>query len=105
MCILRWKLSKKIKKFLRKNFLKKLFFQRKIQNLIGIIHGSEEPDSWVMLGNHYDAWVYGALDPNSGTAVLAEVGRAFAQAVKRGWRPKRTLVFCNWDGEEHGLIG
>ncbi|CAK5103436.1 unnamed protein product [Meloidogyne enterolobii] len=78
---------------------------KKIQNLIGIIHGSEEPDSWVMLGNHYDAWVYGALDPNSGTAVLAEVGRSFAQAVKRGWRPKRTLVFCNWDGEEHGLIG
>uniref|UniRef100_A0A1I8C1W8 Peptidase_M28 domain-containing protein n=1 Tax=Meloidogyne hapla TaxID=6305 RepID=A0A1I8C1W8_MELHA len=78
---------------------------KKIQNLIGIIRGSEEPDSWVMLGNHYDAWVYGALDPNSGTAILAEVGRAFAQAVKHGWRPKRTLVFCNWDGEEHGLIG
>ncbi|KAF7634787.1 hypothetical protein Mgra_00005820 [Meloidogyne graminicola] len=78
---------------------------KKIQNLIGIIHGSEEPDSWVMLGNHYDAWVYGALDPNSGTAILAEVGRAFSQAVKHGWRPKRTLVFCNWDGEEHGLIG
>jgi N-acetylated-alpha-linked acidic dipeptidase len=74
--------------------------------VIGIIPGHEEPDSWVMLGNHYDAWVFGALDPNSGTSILAEVGRAFAEAIRTtGWRPRRTLVFCAWDGEEHGLIG
>lgn len=50
--------------------------------------------------------MYGAIDPNSGSAILAEVTRAFADAVKtKGWRPKRTLVFCAWDAEEHGLIG
>jgi hypothetical protein len=74
--------------------------------VIGIIEGSEEPDSWVMLGNHFDAWVFGSLDPNSGTAILAEIGRAFAETIRKsGWRPKRTLVFCAWDAEEHGLIG
>lgn len=79
---------------------------RTIQNVIGYIHGSEYPDEWVMLGNHFDAWVYGAIDPNSGSAILAEVVRAFGETVqKKGWRPKRTLVFCAWDGEEHGLLG
>ncbi|KAL3097431.1 hypothetical protein niasHS_003879 [Heterodera schachtii] len=79
---------------------------RTVQNVIGYIRGAEFPDEWVMLGNHFDAWVFGSIDPNSGTAILAEVGRAFAEAVKtKGWRPKRTLVFCAWDAEEHGLIG
>jgi len=58
-----------------------------------------------MLGNHFDAWVYGAIDPNSGTSILAEVGRAFASTVATGWKPKRTLMFCAWDAEENGLIG
>ena len=74
--------------------------------MVGLIYGREEPDQWVMLGNHYDAWVFGAIDPNSGSAILAEVARTFVQAIRQtGWRPKRTLVFCNWDAEEHGLIG
>ncbi|KAL3101842.1 hypothetical protein niasHS_003251 [Heterodera schachtii] len=79
---------------------------RPIQNVIGYIWGSERPDEWVMLGNHFDAWVFGAIDPNSGTAVLAEVAKGLAQTVRTtGWRPKRTIVFCAWDAEEPGLIG
>lgn len=68
--------------------------------------GAEYPDAWVLLGNHYDAWVYGAMDPNSGTAVLAEVAKGIAHTVaETGWRPRRTLVFCAWDAEEYSLIG
>uniref|UniRef100_A0A914I4M5 Uncharacterized protein n=1 Tax=Globodera rostochiensis TaxID=31243 RepID=A0A914I4M5_GLORO len=79
---------------------------RTVQNVIGYIRGAEFPDEWVMLGNHFDAWVFGSIDPNSGSAILAEVGRAFAEVVKtKAWRPKRTLVFCAWDAEEHGMIG
>uniref|UniRef100_A0A183CGR4 Diphosphomevalonate decarboxylase n=1 Tax=Globodera pallida TaxID=36090 RepID=A0A183CGR4_GLOPA len=79
---------------------------RTIQNVVGYIWGSERPDEWVMLGNHYDAWVFGAIDPNSGSAILAEVGTGLAQTVRTtGWRPKRTIVFCAWDAEEPGLIG
>uniref|UniRef100_A0A914HWS0 Uncharacterized protein n=1 Tax=Globodera rostochiensis TaxID=31243 RepID=A0A914HWS0_GLORO len=79
---------------------------RTIQNVVGYIWGSERPDEWVMLGNHYDAWVFGAIDPNSGSAILAEVGTGLAQTVRTtGWRPKRTVVFCAWDAEEYGLIG
>ena len=63
------------------------------------------PDRYVMLGNHRDAWIFGAIDPSSGTAVLLEVVRAIAMMVKQGWRPRRTLVFCSWGSEEHGLIG
>ena len=55
------------------------------------------PTSQVILGNHFDAWVYGAVDPNSGTSILAEVGRAFAKTAKeQRWRPKRTIMFCAW---------
>uniref|UniRef100_A0A183BS25 N-acetylated-alpha-linked acidic dipeptidase 2 n=1 Tax=Globodera pallida TaxID=36090 RepID=A0A183BS25_GLOPA len=79
---------------------------RTIQNVIGYIWGSEYPDEWVMLGNHFDAWVFGAVDPNSGTSILAEVARAFVTTIRAtGWRPKRTLVFCAWDAEEYGLTG
>ncbi|KAI6183255.1 Glutamate carboxypeptidase 2-like family protein [Aphelenchoides bicaudatus] len=80
--------------------------KRQIQNVIGYIHGEVEKDRYVLLGNHFDAWVYGALDPNSGTAILSEVARAMVEARQKGvWRPRRTIVFCNWDGEEHGLVG
>lgn len=81
--------------------------QRKtIRNVIGYIRGSQEPDRYVILGNHFDAWVYGSMDPNSGTAVLAEVARALTTTINEtGWRPSRTIVFCNWDAEEFGLIG
>ncbi|KAK0405511.1 hypothetical protein QR680_018030 [Steinernema hermaphroditum] len=80
--------------------------KRPIRNVVGYIRGSQEPDKYVILGNHFDAWVYGSVDPNSGTAVLAEVARALMQTVEeKKWRPKRTIMFCNWDGEEFGLIG
>ncbi|KAF6141717.1 hypothetical protein GIB67_027895 [Kingdonia uniflora] len=76
-----------------------------IENVIGIIEGAEEPDRFVILGNHRDAWTFGAVDPNSGTATLLEVARRLGKLQKRGWRPRRTIIFCNWDAEEYGLIG
>lgn len=59
----------------------------------------------MLLGNHRDAWVFGAIDPSSGTASFMELVRAFGEMVKGGWRPRRTLVFCSWGAEEYGLIG
>ncbi|VDL82262.1 unnamed protein product [Nippostrongylus brasiliensis] len=79
---------------------------RRIMNVVGYLTGSEEPDRYVILGNHYDAWTYGAQDPNSGTAALTEVIRATMQVVNEtSWRPARTLMFAAWDAEEYGLIG
>ena len=69
------------------------------------IKGSELPDEWVLLGNHHDAWVYGGVDPSSGTASMMEMTRAFGDMLKQGIRPRRTLVFASWDGEEIGLTG
>ena len=78
---------------------------RKIWNVIATIPGTDEPDRWVMLGNHRDAWVYGAVDPGSGTAATMETCRALGAAVKNGWKPRRTLVYASWDAEEYGLVG
>jgi N-acetylated-alpha-linked acidic dipeptidase len=69
------------------------------------IRGSELPDEWVVLGNHRDAWVFGGVDPSSGTASLLELSRALGALLKQGLRPRRTLVLCSWDGEEVGLTG
>jgi N-acetylated-alpha-linked acidic dipeptidase len=69
------------------------------------IRGSEASDEWVILGNHRDAWVYGAVDPSSGTASMLELTRDLGELLKKGIRPKRTLVFCSWDGEEYALTG
>lgn len=74
-------------------------------NVIGFIEGRVEPDRYVILGNHHDAWVFGAVDPSSGTAVMLELSRAFGKLLARGWRPRRTIVFCAWGAEEQGLIG
>jgi N-acetylated-alpha-linked acidic dipeptidase len=71
----------------------------------GRIRGSQNPDQWVVLGNHHDAWEYGGVDPSSGTASMMEMTRAFGNLLKQGERPNRTLVFCSWDGEEVGLTG
>jgi N-acetylated-alpha-linked acidic dipeptidase len=71
----------------------------------GRIRGSQNPDEWVVLGNHHDAWEYGGVDPSSGTASMMEMTRAFGSLLKEGVRPNRTLVFCSWDGEEVGLTG
>ena len=71
----------------------------------GRIRGSELPDEWVVLGNHRDAWVFGGVDPSSGTASMMEMTRAFGELKKKGMRPRRTVIVCSWDGEEVGLTG
>jgi N-acetylated-alpha-linked acidic dipeptidase len=69
------------------------------------IPGSTVPDEWIVRGNHHDAWVNGAEDPVSGTVALMEEARAFASLLKQGWKPKRTIIYCVWDGEEPALLG
>ncbi len=76
-----------------------------IYNIIAKMKGSELPNEWVMRGNHQDAWVNGAGDPLSGQAAMLEEARAIAELAKTGWKPKRTIVFGAWDGEEPGLLG
>lgn len=76
-----------------------------LYNVVARIPGSVYPDEWIIRGNHHDAWVNGADDPVSGMAVVLEEARAFGELLKQGWRPKRTIVFCAWDGEEPGLLG
>ncbi|HSD29702.1 MAG TPA: M28 family metallopeptidase, partial [Vicinamibacteria bacterium] len=71
----------------------------------GRIRGGERPEEWVILGNHRDAWEFGGVDPSSGTASMMEVTRALGEMLRSGRRPRRTLVFCSWDGEEVGLTG
>ena len=86
----------------------KLEFDWKIvptYNVIARMAGSERPDEWVIRGNHHDAWVNGAEDPVSGQVALLEEARALGELAKSGWRPKRTIVYCAWDGEEEGLLG
>jgi N-acetylated-alpha-linked acidic dipeptidase len=79
--------------------------QRPIWDVIARIDGADLKDRWVVLGNHRDAWVFGAVDPNSGTSAMLEVGRGLGELLKRGWKPRRTIVLCSWDAEEYGLIG
>lgn len=74
-------------------------------DVIAMIKGSQDTNQWVIRGNHHDAWVNGAGDPCSGLAVLLEEAKAISELVKTGWKPKRTLVYCAWDGEEPGLLG
>ncbi len=76
-----------------------------LYNVIARIEGSTDPDEWIIRGNHHDAWVNGADDPVSGMATVLEEARAFGELLKQGWRPKRTIIFCAWDGEEPGLLG
>jgi len=76
-----------------------------IWNVIAKIPGSVEPEKLVILGNHHDAWVYGAVDPSSGTATMLETARALGQLLKEGFRPRRTIVLGNWDAEEYTLTG
>jgi N-acetylated-alpha-linked acidic dipeptidase len=76
-----------------------------LYNVIAKIPGAEQPDAWVIRGNHHDAWVNGAEDPTSGQIALLEEARAMGELVKQGWRPKRTIIYCAWDGEEPMLLG
>lgn len=76
-----------------------------INDVIAKMPGSEYPDEWVIRGNHHDGWVNGAADPISGQSALLEEARAVSELRKTGWKPKRTIVYCAWDGEEPGLLG
>jgi len=88
-----------------KMHLKQDYQLRALWDVIGRVRGGELPDEWVVAGNHRDAWVYGAVDPNSGTAAMLEAVHGVGELLKSGWKPKRTLIFASWDGEEEGLIG
>jgi N-acetylated-alpha-linked acidic dipeptidase len=78
---------------------------RSIWNVVGRLRGTERPDEWVVLGNHRDAWVFGGVDPSSGSATMMETARAFGELKRSGWRPRRTLIFASWDAEEFTLTG
>jgi len=76
-----------------------------LYDVIGKVPGSTIPDEWVIRGNHHDAWVNGAEDPLSGAVAVLEEARAIGELLKQGWKPKRTIIYCAWDGEEPGLLG
>lgn len=76
-----------------------------VHDVIAKLAGSTYPDEWVIRGNHYDGWVNGAEDPTAGQVSLLEEARALGELYQQGWRPKRTIVYCSWDGEEPGLLG
>ena len=88
-----------------KMHLKQDYQFRSLWDVIGRLRGSESPDEWVVAGNHRDAWVYGAVDPNSGTAAMLETVHGIGELLKSGWKPSRTVIFASWDGEEEGLMG
>jgi N-acetylated-alpha-linked acidic dipeptidase len=85
--------------------LKMDYAERTVWDVIGKVAGSEFPDAWVVAGNHRDAWVFGAVDPGSGTAAMLEAVHGVGVLLAHGWKPRRTLVFGSWDAEEEGLIG
>jgi N-acetylated-alpha-linked acidic dipeptidase len=74
-------------------------------NVIAKLKGSERPDEWVIRGNHHDGWVFGASDPLTAMVATMEEARAIGELAKSGWRPKRTIIYCAWDGEEPALLG
>jgi N-acetylated-alpha-linked acidic dipeptidase len=75
------------------------------RDVIATLRGAERPDEWIVRGNHHDGWVNGATDPISGMVAVLEEARAVGELVKGGWKPKRTIVYAAWDGEEPGLLG
>jgi N-acetylated-alpha-linked acidic dipeptidase len=78
---------------------------KELHDVVAKLPGSEWPDEWVIRGNHHDAWVNGAGDPLSGQSAMLEEARGVSELVKTGWKPKRTIIYCAWDGEEPGLLG
>jgi N-acetylated-alpha-linked acidic dipeptidase len=76
-----------------------------IYDVIATLKGSTYPDQWIVRGNHHDGWVYGGTDPLSGQIALLEEAKAMGDLVRHGWKPKRTIVYTSWDGEEPGLLG
>jgi N-acetylated-alpha-linked acidic dipeptidase len=85
--------------------LKQDYQYRTIWDVVGRVPGTEDADELVLAGNHRDAWVYGAVDPNSGTTAMLEAVRGLGELLRAGWRPRRTIVIGSWDAEEQGLIG
>lgn len=79
--------------------------QKPVRDVIATLKGSDFPDEWVLRGNHHDAWVNGADDPVSGMVAVLEEARMLGELHKQGWNPKRTIIYCAWDGEEPGLLG
>ena len=76
-----------------------------VNDVIATLHGTDDAGEWVLRGNHYDAWVNGADDPISGQSAMLEEARMLGELHKDGWAPKRTIIYCSWDGEEPGLLG
>ena len=76
-----------------------------LYDVVAVMKGSEYPDQWVVRGNHRDGWVFGASDPLSGQVALLSEAKAIGEMAKAGWRPKRSIVYTSWDGEEPGLLG
>jgi N-acetylated-alpha-linked acidic dipeptidase len=79
--------------------------RKPLYDVVAKIPGSTFPEQWVIRGNHHDAWVNGAGDPLSGTSPELEEARSFGELLKQGWKPKRTIIYCFWDGEEPALLG
>ena len=79
--------------------------QKPVNDVIVTIPGSQYPDEWIIRGNHHDGWVNGAQDPVSGQVAEMEELRGYAELLKQGWKPKRTIIYASWDGEEEGLLG
>jgi N-acetylated-alpha-linked acidic dipeptidase len=76
-----------------------------IYDVVAFLRGDQQPDHWILRGNHHDAWVFGAWDPLAGQVALMAEAKAFGALAQQGWKPKRTLVYTSWDAEEPGLIG
>jgi len=76
-----------------------------VNDVIAKIPGSTQPDEWIVRGNHHDGWVNGADDPISAQVDLLEEARSLGQLLKQGWKPKRTIIYAAWDGEEPMLLG
>ena len=79
--------------------------QRRLINVVGKITGAVAPDEWIIVGSHRDAWVFGASDSVSGHVSMMAVARAMSEMMKKGWKPRRSVLFVSWDGEEQGLLG
>jgi len=79
--------------------------QRRLINVVGKITGTSAPDEWIVVGSHRDAWVFGASDSVSGHVSMMAVARAMSEMMKKGWKPRRSVLFISWDGEEQGLLG
>ena len=79
--------------------------QRRLVDVVGRLTGSDYPDEWIIVGSHRDAWVFGAADSVSGHVSMMSVARAFGAMAKNGWKPRRSILFVSWDGEEPGLLG